>query len=138
MLKLWVETYTRNRDIFMKLCAEMVFRFQWHIEKLTQELGIEHIFFSISLLRVIKIEQTQIWRMYVANIKVYRSLPTNELMLLIFFLDKTYKVDHLELISSLSHIWILRRRHCLQLTCLVFERNHCKRSCIAYKAQNGY
>ena len=137
MLKWWVETYTRNRDIFMKLCAEMMFRFQWHIEKLTQELGIEHIFFSISLLRVIKIEQTQIWRMYVANIKVYRSLPTNELMLLIFFLDKTYKVDHLELISSLSHIWILKR-HCLQLACLVFERNHCKRSCIAYKAQNGY
>ena len=31
MSKLWVETYTCNRDTFMKLCAEMLFRFQWHL-----------------------------------------------------------------------------------------------------------
>ena len=60
MSKLWVETYARNRDIFMKLCAEMLFRFQWHIENLAQELGLGPEFFSILPLSVIKFEQTQI------------------------------------------------------------------------------
>ena len=58
MSELWVETYARNRDIFMKLPTEMLFRFQWHIENLSQELGLGPGFFSISPLRVIRIEQT--------------------------------------------------------------------------------
>ena len=44
----------------MKLCPEMLFRFQGHIENLSQELGLGPGLFSISPLRVIRIEQTQI------------------------------------------------------------------------------
>ena len=36
----------------------MLFRLQWHIENFSQELGLGHGFFSISPLRVIRIEQT--------------------------------------------------------------------------------
>ena len=58
------------------------------LENLSQELGLITGFFSISPLRVIRIGQTQICRMYIANIKVYRPLLTNVLIVLIFFLDK--------------------------------------------------
>ena len=44
----------------MKLCPEMLFRFQGHIENLSQELGLGPGFFSISPPRVIRIEETQI------------------------------------------------------------------------------
>ena len=58
MLKLWIETYARNTD--MNLCTVIVFRFQLHIENSSQELGLGPALFSISLLRVIRIEHTQI------------------------------------------------------------------------------
>ena len=51
-------------------------------------VGLGRGFFSILPLRVIRIEQTQVWRMYVASIKVYRPLLTNELTFLIFFHNK--------------------------------------------------
>ena len=99
MLKLWIETYARNTDIFMNLCTVIVFRFQLHIENSSQELGLGPALFSISLLRVIRIEHTQIWLIDGANNKVYIPLHTNELMFLIFLI-KTYKVDDLKLITS--------------------------------------
>ena len=80
--------YFQRKKNFMNLCAEMLFRFQWYIENLSQELGLGPGFFSISPLRVIRNEQTQIWPMYVANIKVYRPLLTIELIFLIFFFNK--------------------------------------------------
>ena len=80
MSKLWVETYARNRDIFMKSCAEILFKFQWHMKNLSQELGLGPGFFSVSPLRVIRTEETQIWRTYVADIKVYRAMLTFELI----------------------------------------------------------
>ena len=43
MSKLWFDRY-----FFMKLCAEMLFRFQWHIENSSQELGLGPGFFSLS------------------------------------------------------------------------------------------
>ena len=55
----------------------MLFRFQWHIENLSQELGLRPGFFSVSPHSVIKIEQIQMWRMLM-----------NELIFLIFFLNK--------------------------------------------------
>ena len=59
MTKLWVEAYALNRNIFIKLCAEMLLRFQCHIENLSQELGLGPGSFSKSPLKVIRIEQTQ-------------------------------------------------------------------------------
>ena len=47
MLKLWIETYARNTDIFMNLCTVIVFRFQLHIENSSQELGLGPALFSI-------------------------------------------------------------------------------------------
>ena len=38
----------------MKLCAEMLLRFQWQIEKLWQELGLGPGFGSVSPLRLDK------------------------------------------------------------------------------------
>ena len=38
MSKLNVKIYAHNRDIFIKLCTEMLLRFPRHIENLSQEL----------------------------------------------------------------------------------------------------
>ena len=44
----------------MNLRAELLFILQWQIENVSQEVDLDHGFFSISPLRVIRIEQTQI------------------------------------------------------------------------------
>ena len=55
-------------------------------------------------LKVIRIEQTQVWRMYVANIKVYyRPLLMNELIFLIFFLNK--KIPYFS--EFIYHIYLI-------------------------------
>ena len=48
-------------DNFKKLCAKMLFKFQWQIEKLCQELGFGPGFFSISPLWLDMIRYKQIW-----------------------------------------------------------------------------
>ena len=55
----------------------MLFRFQWHMENLSQELGLGPGFFSISPLRVFRIEQIQMG-----------SMLMNELIFLLFSLNK--------------------------------------------------
>ena len=82
----------RKGDKYVKLCAEMLLRFQRYLESLSPKLGLGLGFFSISLLRVIRIKQSQIWRRYVANIKVYKPQYS--------FILKAYMVGHLELITS--------------------------------------
>ena len=67
----------------MKLYAKIPSRFQWHIENLSQELGL-----GPRLFRAFGSENTQVWRLYVANIKVYGRMLMNELIFLIFFFNK--------------------------------------------------
>ena len=48
MSKLWVQINAHKKDIFIKLCAEMQLRFQWHAENFLQELGFGLGVFLIS------------------------------------------------------------------------------------------
>ena len=54
-----MEMQARKRDNFMKLCAEIQFRFQWHRKNLLQELGLGPEFISISPLILTQTEYTQ-------------------------------------------------------------------------------
>ena len=54
-------------------------------------------------LKVIRIEQTQMRRMYVADIKVYKTLLKNELIFLIFFLNK--KIPYFS--EFIYHIYLI-------------------------------
>ena len=60
---MWTVIYYRNRKIFRKLSKETLFRFQWKIEKLWQELGLSPGYFPTFPLRWNMIRYNHIWCM---------------------------------------------------------------------------
>ena len=89
--KLWTVIHARKGDNFNKLCAEMLFRLQWQIEKLSQELGFGPGFFSISPLRLDMIRYNQIWYTNVNRTQISEMLKTEKIDKSGFDLKQIYK-----------------------------------------------
>lgn len=77
--------YSCKEDNFMKLCAEMMFRFQWWIEKLWKELtlGPGTFRFWVNL-----IKNSKIWCMNVLRRQIQENFMTDKLMNLVLIRNK--------------------------------------------------
>ena len=75
---MWTVMYAGKWDNSRKICAGMLLRFQWQIEKLWQELGLGQRYFSVSPLRLNMTKYNQRLCMNANRIQIEEILKTDK------------------------------------------------------------
>ena len=88
---MWTVMYAGKWDNSRKICAGMLLRFQWQIEKLWQELGLGQRYFSVSPLRLNMTKYNQRLCMNANRIQIEEILKTDKLINLVLIRSKFIK-----------------------------------------------